>query len=462
MDTSKNGSSMKFSTYDLKNFRQIPQLDRLSEDQKFAIEVVGRVLPFRSNSYVVNELINWDNVPNDPMFVLTFPQKGMLKRHHFNRIASLLRQGADKGTVDMAANQIRIELNPQPAGQLDHNIPTLNGEKLDGMQHKYRETLLFFPSQGQTCHAYCSFCFRWPQFVGMDELKFATRESEALVKYLRKNRQVSDILFTGGDPMIMKAKNLSAYIDTLLDAELPDLKTIRIGTKSLSYWPYKYIIGKEADEVLRLFERVTKAGKHLAIMAHFNHPNELQTEAVAQAIQRIRNTGAQIRTQSPILRHINNSPTTWATMWRKQVELGLIPYYMFVVRDTGAQHYFGVPLVRAWRIYQDAYQRVSGICRTVRGPSMSAGPGKVQIMGLSTVNNQKVMTFQFLQGRNPDWVLRPFFAKYDSKAIWLDDLQPAFSEKQFFFEEELQQLYEQDQPSGQFEIADVFSPEEVA
>lgn len=462
LHSSKNGSTKKFSIYDLKNYLQMPQIDKLSEDQKLAIEVVGRALPFRTNPYVVNELINWDNVPDDPMFVLTFPQKNMLKPHHFNRIASLLRQGADQATVDRTANQIRMELNPQPAGQLDHNVPTMDGEKLDGMQHKYRETILFFPSQGQTCHAYCSFCFRWPQFVGMDELKFATRKSELLVKYLRKNPQISDVLFTGGDPMIMTAKNLSAYIDTLLDAELPNLKTIRLGTKSLSYWPYKYLIGKEADEVLRLFDRVAKAGKHLAIMAHFNHPNELQTEAVAQAIERIRNTGAQIRTQSPILRHINDSAAAWATMWRKQVDLGLIPYYMFVVRDTGAQHYFGVPLVRAWRIYQDAYKRVSGICRTVRGPSMSAGPGKVQIMGISTVNDEKIITCRFLQGRNPDWVLKPFFAKYNPKAIWLDDLQPAFGEDQFFFEEELQQLYEEDRPSGQIDIANVFSPEEIA
>ncbi|MCK7526339.1 MAG: hypothetical protein MZV64_56415 [Ignavibacteriales bacterium] len=61
----------------------------------------------------------------------------------------------------------------------------IEGEKLFGMQHKYRETVLFFPSQGQTCHAYCTFCFRWPQFVGMEDLKFASKEAELLVKYVK-------------------------------------------------------------------------------------------------------------------------------------------------------------------------------------------------------------------------------------------------------------------------------------
>jgi hypothetical protein len=67
---------------------------------------------------------------------------------------------------------------------------------------------------------------------------------------------------------------------------------------------------------------------------------------------------------------------------------------------------------------------------------MSAGPGKVHIVGVSEVAGEKVFTLQFLQGRNPDWVARPFFARYDPKAIWLDDLYPAFGKDQFFFEEE--------------------------
>jgi len=66
----------------------------------------------------------------------------------------------------------------------------------------------------------------------------------------------------------------------------------------------------------------------------------------------------------------------WAKMWTKQVELGCIPYYMFVVRDTGAQHYFGISLIKAHEIFKSAYSSISGLARTVRGPSMSATPGK--------------------------------------------------------------------------------------
>jgi len=382
-----------------------------------------------------------NNIPKDPMYVLTFPQKGMLIPEHYDKMASTLRSGADKKEIARVANDIRLQLNPHPAGQMELNVPQLkDGTKLYGMQHKYDETCLFFPSQSQTCHAYCTFCFRWPQFVGMDEMKFAMREGEQLVQYLKEHPEISDVLFTGGDPMIMKASMLSVYTDALLDAKLPNLKTIRIGTKAISYWPYKFLTDSDADETLKNFEKIVKSGTHLAIMAHFNHLTELSTDPIKEAIKRIRKTGAEIRTQSPLLAHINDDANMWAEMWQKQVSLGCIPYYMFVVRDTGAQHYFGVPLVKAEKIFRSAFRKVSGLARTVRGPSMSATPGKVHVLGVSEINGQIVMALQLLQGRESEWVGVPFFAKYDENAIWLDDLVPAFGEK-FFFEDDLKTKY---------------------
>ena len=428
-------------SYTLINFRTIPEIQQMSEEAQFEMEVVGNVLPFKTNNYVVEQLIDWSNIPNDPMYVLTFPQKGMLIPEHYDKMAHTLRSGADKKEIQKVANDIRLQLNPHPAGQMELNVPQLkDGTKLYGMQHKYDETCLFFPSQSQTCHAYCSFCFRWPQFVGMDEMKFAMREGEQLVQYLKEHPEISDVLLTGGDPMIMKASMFSVYTDALLDAKLPNLKTIRIGTKAVSYWPYKFLTDSDADETLKNFKKIVESGTHLAIMAHFNHLTELSTDPIKEAVKRIRNTGAEIRTQSPLLAHINDDANMWAKMWQKQVSLGCIPYYMFVVRDTGAQHYFGVPLVKAEKIFRSAFRQVSGLARTVRGPSMSATPGKVHVLGVSEINGQKVIVLHLLQGRESEWVGVPFFAKYDENAIWLDDLKPAFGEK-FFFEDDLKAKY---------------------
>lgn len=443
--SSSGTTAARYKAYTLNNIETLPQWSRLSSAEKEAVHVVGNVLPFKTNNYVVEELIDWDNVPGDPMFVLNFPQPEMLEAQHYDRMRHALAKGPHSAEAEEATGAIRQALNPHPAGQLEHNVPEIYGQSLPGMQHKYRETVLFFPSNGQTCHAYCSFCFRWPQFVGDDSLKFAMRETELLVEYLRVHPEVSDVLFTGGDPMVMSAKNLAVYIEPLLEARLPNLNTIRIGTKSLSYWPHRFTSDRDAEDVLALFRRVKEAGIHLALMGHFNHPVELSTPVVKEAIERIQATGAQVRTQSPIMRNINDSPEVWAEMWRRQVNLGLIPYYMFVARDTGAQHYFSVPLLRAWEIYRQALQTVSGVARTVRGPSMSTDPGKVQVLGPAEIGGKRVLALTFLQGRDPDWVSRPFFARYDEDAVWLDDLRPAFGEREFFFEEGLREMFHEEQ-----------------
>ncbi len=429
------GFENNYKVYSLHNFKKIPQIEKyLTKEQIFDIEIVGNILPFKANNYVVEQLINWEDTPNDPIFILTFPQKEMLKPEHYKMMRKAILNEATKSEIKRLANKIRLDLNPHPAGQ-EHNVPEVDGHKLTGIQHKYDQTMLFFPTQGQTCHAYCTFCFRWPQFAGMDELKFAMKETELMIKYLKQNPQITDVLFTGGDPMVMSAKRLRAYIEPILN-EVPTVQNIRIGTKSLAYWPYRYLTDKDSQEILDIFKMVSDSGVHLAIMAHFNHLNELQTEAVEDAISAIRKTGAQIRTQSPLLAHINDDPDVWRDMWKRQVELGCVPYYFFMARDTGAKEYFAVSLEHAWEIFRTAYQQVSGLARTVRGPSMSAGPGKIHMLGVTEINGEPVYMLRFLQGRNADWVHRPFFAKYDPKATWIDELVPAFGEKEFFFEKE--------------------------
>jgi KamA family protein len=426
-------------TYSLHNYRSIPQISSLPEEMIKDIEIVGRVLPFKTNDYVVNELIDWEAVETDPLFTLNFPRREMLEKKHYLAVENLLRENAGKESLDKKIQQIRLSLNPNPAGQ-EHNIPYLGEIKLKGIQHKYPETILFFPSQGQTCHAYCTFCFRWPQFSGMNELKFAMKEIDLLLKYLRLHKEVTDILFTGGDPMVMNVSVLETYILPLLEPEFAHIHTIRIGTKSLAYWPYRYLSDKDSEDIIRLFSRVNHSGKNLSVQAHFNHPRELSTQAVKEAIARIRSTGSQIRTQSPVLRNFIDKPEWWAQLWRKLVDLGCIPYYMFVSRDTGSKHYFELPLEKCWQIYRKAYRQVSGICRTVRGPSMSDHAGKIQILGIQEIKGERIFVLRFLQGRNPKWVDIPFFAQYNPKATWFNQLKPAFGEERFFFEEQRSKL----------------------
>jgi len=426
---------MDYRAYTLSNFRDIPQISALSEEQKFVIDVVGTVLPFKTSSYLVNELIDWNNFEKDPFFILNFPQKKMLSEEHFSRIAKLIKNGADKMEIRQVANRIRMELNPNPAGQ-QYNVPELNGKRLNGIQHKYKKTMLVFPAQGQTCHAFCTFCFRWPQFA-LNDYKFSMKDPETMVKYMEAHPEISDVLFTGGDPAVMRTSHFEQYFNAILQSKTHHVRSIRIGTKALTYWPYRFITDKDAPDLLALFKKVIAHGINISVMAHLNHPRALETEAVKEAIRRLRAVGVQIRSQSPIMKNINDRPAIWTEMWQKQVNLGIIPYYMFIARDTGARDYFAVTLERAWKIYTEAYKNVSGLCRTVRGPSMSCSPGKVHVVGITRVRGEKVFVLKFIQARDEQWVNQPFFAKYDPHAIWITDLEPAFGKEEFFFANKL-------------------------
>jgi KamA family protein len=433
-----SSGKLHFHAYGRHDLPGISGLQKLSPEHRLAMRAVSEVLPFRVNDYVIEHLIDWDAVPDDPIFRLTFPQPGMLADADLERMVELLRRDAPRSEIEAAAHEIQAGLNPHPAGQLDWNLPNdREGHRLAGIQHKYRETAVFFPASGQTCHAYCSYCFRWPQFVGDPDLKFAERDAQRLVAYLKDHSEVTSVLFTGGDPMVMSAKVLRSYVEPLLSPELSHLRSIRIGTKSPVYWPYRYTRDHDADDVLRLFEQVRESGRALDMMVHYGHPRELAPEEARRALARIRSTGAEVFGQAPIVRHVNDDADAWVELWNTEVKLGVNPYYMFVERDTGARNYFELPLVRAHEVFTGAFRRVTGLARTVRGPTMSCMPGKVVIRDILELDGEKVFALQFLQGRQPHWVGRVFFARFDPDATWFAQLRPAGGAERFFFEDEL-------------------------
>lgn len=281
------------------------------------------------------------------MFQLSIPQPAMLHSGDLKTMMEAQNAGMDRSQMQKLAEIIRETLNPHPANQKTENVPRFQGKELDGMQHKYRETVLFFPSEvcqstrhsgfawltdrkGQYCHAFCTYCFRWAQFTSVGSSQtFKSSNGSQLQEYIHSQPQVKDVLFTGGDPMVMSPETLNSYIEPLIsDAGPPHLETIRIGSKSLAWWPYTYTTDAKAKGILQLFEKVVKSGRQLAFQAHFSHPRELEHPVAQEAIRLIRSTGAQIRGQAPLIRHVNDDAETWRRMWNLQVKLGIIPYYM--------------------------------------------------------------------------------------------------------------------------------------
>ncbi|MFJ9413724.1 KamA family radical SAM protein [Streptomyces sp. NPDC101227] len=412
----------RFRAFGPRHLDEIARRYALPEDIRETVRRVSLVLPFRVNEYVLTQLIDWDRVPEDPLFQLTFPQRGMLAGADEDQLAKLSADPADKLLLREAVREIRGRLNPHPSGQQQLNVPSRDGVQLPGLQHKYRETVLYFPGQGQTCHAYCTYCFRWAQFIGDADLRFAAPDPGGLIDYLAGHPEVHDVLVTGGDPMVMSTERLRSHLEPLLD--VASVRTIRIGTKSVAYWPQRFVTDPDADDVLRLFERIVASGRQLAVMAHFSHPRELATDLARRAVARIRATGAVVYCQAPLIAHVNDDAQAWSELWQAELAVGAVPYYLFVERDTGPYDYFKVPLARAVEIFTAAYRTLPGLARTVRGPVMSATPGKVVVDGVEETPEGAYFRLRMLQARDPALVGRPFRARYSATAAWLDELEP--------------------------------------
>ena len=134
-------SEKKLRLYHIQDINRLPQLEKLSPETRLAMQAIARTLPFRANNYIVDELIDWDNIPNDPIFRLTFPQPEMLSPTDLNCMIQLLKDNAPQKVLRQTAYEIRLRLNPHPGGQKQHNVPCFDGEPIPGVQHKYQQTV---------------------------------------------------------------------------------------------------------------------------------------------------------------------------------------------------------------------------------------------------------------------------------------------------------------------------------
>lgn len=400
-----------------------PEVKALGKAWLRDVTVVASVFPSRINQHVVTKLINWNSLPADPIFQTVVPQPDMLKDDDKRRMRAALDSG-DSLLVQRTAASIRRSLNPHPGDQQSNTAILASGSTVPGVQHKYTETLLLFPGHGQTCHAYCTFCFRFAQFTGPHdgEPYFATNDYVSVVRYVNENPLITDLLITGGDPMVMATTTLERLLEPFI-ARRSNLQTIRFGTRALSFWPRRFTTDSDAGCLLSLFERLRVKGFEVALMAHLGHPIELGNSDAEEAIRLLRSAGVTIRSQSPVLRHVNDEYTVWSELWSRQISLGIIPYYMFIERDTGADHYFSLPLIEAWRIYTRAKRSLSGLARTVRGPCMSTSDGKIEILGPCSLGNEELLALRYIQARDASRVNKPFFARCNDSAVWFDQLE---------------------------------------
>jgi L-lysine 2,3-aminomutase len=413
-------------------------------------ELFIKTYRFMATKHVLNT-INWKNFEKDSVFQLVFPQPGMIRKDISD---AYFAASTEEEKEKIIRNYIISETNPHD-GKQQINKPTFinsagKAEVLEGSQHKYPQCQLIFDFQTQNCFAFCNYCFRHAQVRG-DEDMFIQKDVHQIHEYLKKHPEVTDVLITGGDAGYLKADRFEQYITPIIeDPELQHVKTIRLGTRVLTFNP-ELIITEEYNDMLKLFSRLYDNGIQLVFMSHFSTPREVMNPSTIAAIRRLKAHGVTVKSQSPIMNHISmftdekgevdvdRSAQNWIDLGNLFAMLGVGFHSMYIPRPTGERHYFTQPLVKINEIFSKVYRSLPSINRPSRYITMTISAGKVSILGTLELHGEQLIALKVNEGRNMEWLDKVYLAKYDEKEINIDKLIPYGSERHFY-EEELAQI----------------------
>ena len=351
----------------------ISKIEAIPADVREQLKAVAQKFAFRVNDYYLG-LIDWQD-PNDPIRQLIIPHPDELK----------------------------------PWGRLDASNEKSN-TPLKGVQHKYGQTVLLLCNE--VCGAYCRYCFRKRLFMNdNDEVSLDVSEG---IRYIREHPEVTNVLLTGGDPLILGTKRLKEILRQL--REIEHVQIIRIGSKMPAFNPWRVLDDAELQETLRTY---STPQKRIYIMAHFDHPREL-TEPAIQGIDALLRCGCIVVNQCPLLRGINDNAEVLAGMFRRLSFIGAPQYYLFQGRPTEGNLPYAIPIVEGFRLFDTAMRGLSGLAKRVRY-CMSHESGKIEIAGV----DERYIFTRFHRAKNEADEGRFMIYERDDNALWLDDLKPA-------------------------------------
>ncbi len=354
----------------LEKVAQIPDADR-----EMLAKVAERYV-FRANDYYL-ELIDW-NDPDDPIRQLIIPREEEL---------------SDWGKLD-ASNEAAVTVAP-------------------GVQHKYTDTVLLLCNE--VCGAYCRYCFRKRLF--MDENDEVVNDVSAGIKYIAEHPEVTNVLLTGGDPLLMSTRRLVDIFEAL--RAIPHVKIIRIGSKMPAFDPWRIL---NDEELQAAFRKYSTPDKRIYLMCHFDHPRELTDAAIAGVDAALR-CGVICVNQCPLIRGINDDPDLLAEFYRKLSFMGCPPYYLFQCRPTAGNEPYEIPLVRGMKIFRQAMRKGSGLACRPRF-AMSHETGKIEMLAM----DKRHFYLRYHRAKLESDRGRFMIFHRNNDASWFDELVPVEDE----------------------------------
>ena len=292
-----------------------------------------------------------------------------------------------------------------PDGSFDTSGEALN-TVVSGVQHKYGPTALVLSTSA--CAMYCRHCFR-KRLVGVEEYE-TSRNRDKVLAYIREHREIGNVLLSGGDALLNPVPVLAAYLEGL--SQIDHLDAVRICSRIPVVLPMRIY---EDDELVSLLKEYA-GRKRLYLITQFNHPREVTSEAL-RAVDCLLQCGIIMRNQTVLLKGVNDDAETLGMLFRRLVQAGVLPYYVFQCRPvTGVKNRFQVPIQRAYGIVEQAKGMQSGLGKGFRYV-LSHETGKIEIVG--PVSGSSAWVFKYHQAKSEQDRGRLFMAELADEQCWL-------------------------------------------
>jgi len=217
------------------------------------------------------------------------------------------------------------------------------------------------------CGMYCRFCQR-RRMIGEHDVHASREQIGKAIDYVRKNKEIRDVLITGGDAFMHDDATIEWMLQEL--RSISHVEIIRFGTRAPVTLPQRI-----TDDLVNILKKYHP----IYVNTHFNNPREITEESKA-ACEKLANAGIPLGNQMVLLNGVNNDKYVVCKLNQALLTIRVKPYYIFHPKTVKGTSHFWVSVEEGLEIMEYLRGRTSGMAvptYIVNGPK---GLGKTPIL----------------------------------------------------------------------------------
>lgn len=228
------------------------------------------------------------------------------------------------------------ELDAIPGYVIDP-LAEMSANHRDGLIHKYKGRVLLILSGA--CAINCRYCFR--RHFPYQENRLGPEQWQEILAYLTADPSISEVIFSGGDPLATSDERLARMIKDL--EQIPHLKRLRIHTRLPIVIPQR---------VTTSLTRILKECRFDTVLVlHANHPNELDEQTV-KIVTALKSAQVTVLNQAVLLKGVNDSVDTLQELSETLFHYGVLPYYLFTLDPVQGAAHFNISDTEALALFE--------------------------------------------------------------------------------------------------------------